>query len=95
MKTTVHTALAAALVATAVIGGASAAFAGGSYYEGVSPTPLFTERAPKAVGSSTLNIRGSEAGYIDRTATGSVYNYDAKPRILQGGEGEYYQGISR
>lgn len=95
MKTTVHTALAAALVATAVLGGASAAFAGGSYYEGINPTPLSTERAPKAVGSTTLNIRGSEAGYIDRTATGSVYNYDAKPRIPQGGEGEYYQGISR
>lgn len=95
MKSTIHTALAAALVATAVLGGASAAFAGGSYYEGISPTPLFTERAPKAAGSSTLNIRGSEAGYVDRTSTGSVNNYDARPRVVQGGEGEYYQGISR
>ncbi len=95
MKTTIHTALAAALVATAVLGGASAAFAGGSYYEGISPMPLFTERGPSAAGSSNLNIRGSEAGYVDRTATGSVSNYSVAPRVVRGGEGEYYQGISR
>ncbi|MEY9781814.1 hypothetical protein [Sinorhizobium fredii] len=92
MKNAVHTALAAALVATAVLGGASAAFAGGSYYEGISPTPLYTERAPKAGDEAAVRRPN---GSIDRTSTGSVSDYAVQPKLVRGGEGEYYQGISR
>ena len=93
MRNAVHTALAAALVATAVLGGASAAFAGGSYYEGISPTPLYTERAPKA-GDESSTVRHAN-GSVDRTSTGSVSDYAVAPKLVRGGEGEYYQGISR
>ncbi len=92
MKNAVHTALAAALVATAVLGGASAAFAGGSYYEGISPTPLYTERAPRAGDESAVRRTN---GSVDRTLTGSVSDYAAQPKLVRGGEGEYYQSISR
>ena len=92
MRNAVHTALAAALVATAVVGGASAAFAGGSYYEGISDKPLFTERAPKAGGEAAVR---HTSGSIDRTSTGSVSDYAVQPKLVRGGEGEYYQGISR
>ncbi|OAP40570.1 hypothetical protein AU381_01265 [Sinorhizobium glycinis] len=92
MRNAVHTALAAALVATAVLGGASAAFAGGSYYEGISDKPLFTERALKA-GDEAAVRRAN--GSIDRTATGSVSDFAVQPKLVRGGEGEYYQGISR
>jgi hypothetical protein len=91
MRNATHTALAAALVATAVLGGASAAFAGGSYYEGISPTPLYTERAPKAGGEAAVRRNGS----VDRTFTGSVADYASQPKLIRGGEGEYYQGLSR
>jgi len=91
MRTAIHTALAAALVATAVLGGASAAFAGGSYYQGISDKPLFTERAPKA----RAGVRHDASGSVDRTATGSVSDYTAQPKVIRGGEGEYYPGISR
>ncbi|HEV7310250.1 hypothetical protein [Ensifer sp.] len=95
MKTAVQTALSAALVATAILGGASAAFAGGSYYEGVSPTPLYTERTPAVTGKSSFTIGSSEAGYVDRNSTGSIASYGVAPKPVQGGEGEYYHGISR
>ncbi|OHV72238.1 hypothetical protein [Ensifer sp. LCM 4579] len=92
MRNAIQTALAAALVATAVLGGATAALAGGSYYEGVSPTPLYTGRTAKADGET---IRYNANGTIDRTATGSVYGYAPQPKAIPGGEGEYYQGLSR
>ena len=95
MKTAIQTALSAALVATAILGGASAAFAGGSYYEGVSPTPLYTERTPAVTGKTSFTIGNSEAGYVDSTRTGSVVNYGVAPKSVIGGEGDYYQGISR
>ncbi|WP_180940632.1 hypothetical protein [Sinorhizobium mexicanum] len=95
MKNAIHTALAAALVATAVLGGASAAFAGGSYYEGVSDKPLFTDRAPKAREASGDAVRGGRNGSLDRTSTGSVSSYGSTPAYVSGGDGEYYQGISR
>ncbi|MDK1489073.1 hypothetical protein QN219_03215 [Sinorhizobium sp. 7-81] len=94
MRNAIHTALAAALVATAVLGGASAAFAGGSYYEGVSDKPLFTDRAPKARSEASA-VRGGYNGSLDRTSTGAVSNYGSRPAVIPGGEGEYYQGISR
>ncbi|ASY62267.1 pirin [Sinorhizobium sojae CCBAU 05684] len=92
MRNAIHSALAAALVAVAVIGGASAAFAGGSYYEGISPSPLYTGRAAKSGGET---VRHNANGTIDRTATGSVYGYARQPKMIPGGEGEYYQGLSR
>ncbi|HXV30090.1 MAG TPA: hypothetical protein VD840_07150 [Sinorhizobium sp.] len=93
MKNAIHTALAAALVATAVIGGASAAFAGGSYYEGVSDKPINMQRVSRT-GNGTAAHYGRN-GAIDRTATGSVSSYASQPKQIQGGEGEYYQGLSR
>lgn len=90
MKNAVHTALAAALVATAILGGASAAFAGGSYYEGISDKPLFTERARKAEA-----VHYGANGSVDRATTGSVSRYAVQPKVVPGGEGEYYQGLSR
>ncbi|AFL49474.1 hypothetical protein ABIE78_004755 [Sinorhizobium fredii] len=92
MRNAVHTALAAALVATAVLGGASAAFAGGSYYEGISDKPLFTEPAPKAGDEAAVRRTN---GSIDRTSTGAVSDYAVQPKPVRGGEGEYYQGVSR
>ncbi len=91
MRNAIHNALAAALVATAVLGGASAAFAGGNYYEGVSDKPLFTDRAPKARAA----VRHDANGSVDRAATGSVSGYTAQPKVIRGGEGEYYPGLSR
>ncbi|WP_026612621.1 hypothetical protein [Ensifer aridi] len=91
MRNAIHTALAATLVATAVLGGASAAFAGGSYYEGVSDKPLYTERAPKAANETAVR---RENGSIDRTPTGSV-GYSSQPKLISGGEGEYYPGLTR
>ncbi|MFD2343755.1 hypothetical protein [Sinorhizobium terangae] len=94
MRNAIHTALAVALVATAVLGGASAAFAGGSYYEGVSDKPLFTDRAPKAREATGAAVRGRN-GSLDRTSTGSVSSFGSQPAYVSGGDGEYYQGISR
>ena len=91
MRNAIHTALAATLVATAVLGGASAALAGGSYYLGVSDKPLYTERAARA-GDQTAVRRAD--GSLDRTSTGSV-GYAPQPKVVSGGEGEYYQGLSR
>ncbi|HEV7310251.1 hypothetical protein [Ensifer sp.] len=72
--------IAAALVATAVIGGASAAIAGGSYYEGVSPAPLFTGRAEASAGTGVAAkatgrgdyYAGVEDQSVDVTATGAI-----------------------
>lgn len=91
MRNAIHTALAAALVATAVLGAASTAFAGGSYYEGVSDKPLFLDRAPKARSEAVLR---RDNGTLDRTSTGAV-DYRSEPRVVRGGEGEYYQGLTR
>lgn len=92
MTNAIQSALAAALVATAVLGGASAAFAGGSYYEGISQTRLYTGRTAKSGGET---VRYNANGTIDRTATGSVDGYARQPKMIPGGEGEYYQGLSR
>ncbi|MDX0957414.1 hypothetical protein [Sinorhizobium medicae] len=91
MRNAIHTALAATLVAAAVLGGASAAFAGGSYYQGVSDKPLYTERASLADREAV--VRRAD-GSLDRTSTGSV-GYASQPKVVSGGEGEYYQGLSR
>ncbi|MGO4621727.1 hypothetical protein AB4Z34_13120 [Ensifer sp. 2YAB10] len=79
--------IAAILVAVAMLGGASAAVAGGSYYEGVSATPLFTGRADASAGtgvSASSTGRGDyyagiEDRSVDATATGAIANSRAKP----------------
>ncbi|WDZ77740.1 hypothetical protein PWG15_04305 [Ensifer adhaerens] len=78
--------IAAILLATATLGGASAAVAGGSYYEGVSSTPLFTGRAEASAGtgvSASSNSRGDyyagvEDKSVDATATGAIASGRAK-----------------
>jgi hypothetical protein len=76
---------AAILVAAAMLGGASAAVAGGSYYEGVSSTPLFTGRAEASAGtgvSATASrgdyYAGIEDRSVDKTATGAIANGGAR-----------------
>ncbi len=76
---------AAILVAAAMLGGASAAVAGGSYDEGVSSTPLFTGRAEASAGtgvSATANrgdyYAGIEDRSVDTTATGAIANGGAR-----------------
>lgn len=76
---------AAILVATAMLGGASAAVAGGSYYEGVSSTPRFTGRAEASAGagvSATASrgdyYAGIEDKTVDTTATGAIASGGAK-----------------
>lgn len=78
--------IAALLVAAATFGGASVALAGGSYYEGVSPGPLFTGRSAASAGTgvsaSTANRGDYYAGLdkkaVDQTATGAIANGRAK-----------------
>ncbi len=66
MRNAIHTALAATLVATAVLGGASAAFAGGSYYQGVSDKPLYTERAARPVTRRPFAVLRLPRPYVHR-----------------------------
>ncbi|MDK1489074.1 hypothetical protein QN219_03220 [Sinorhizobium sp. 7-81] len=74
--------IAALLVAAAVAGGASTASAGGSYYEGVSSTPLFTGRAAASAGTgvsaSTADNGDFYAGVdnksVDAASTGAIAN---------------------
>ncbi len=78
--------IATLLVAAATLAGASTAFAGGSYYEGVSPTPLFTGRAAASAGAgasaSTVDsgdyYAGVENKAVDATATGAIARGQAK-----------------
>ncbi|OCP01388.1 MULTISPECIES: hypothetical protein [unclassified Ensifer] len=80
------TPIAAILVAAAMLGGASAAIAGGSYYEGVSSTPLFTGRAEASAGAGASASSASRGDYyagiddrsVDATATGAITNGHAK-----------------
>lgn len=67
MRNSINAALVAAIVATALLGGASSAFAGGSYYKGVSNKPLFLDRAPKARDAAPLlRAEGSSAARSTR-----------------------------
>ncbi|MGF6172174.1 hypothetical protein [Ensifer sp. 4252] len=78
--------IATILVAAATLAGASAAFAGGSYYEGVSPTPLFTGRAAASAGAGVSAsavdsgdyYAGIENKAVDAAATGAIANGHAK-----------------
>lgn len=78
--------IATLLVAAATLAGTSAAFAGGSYYEGVSSTPLFTGRAAASAGAgasaSTIDggdyYAGIENKSLDGTATGAIASGRAK-----------------
>lgn len=81
--------IAALLIAAATLGGASAAVAGGSYYKGVSPEPLFTGRAAASAGTgvsaSTADrgdyYAGVEGRSVDATATGAIANGHAKALV--------------
>lgn len=72
--------IATLIVAAATFAGVSTAFAGGSYYEGVSSTPLFTGRAAASAGAgvsaSTVDNGDYYAGIanksVDATATGAI-----------------------
>ncbi|MBB4185134.1 hypothetical protein [Sinorhizobium terangae] len=74
--------IAALLVAVAVTGVASTASAGGSYYKGVSSTPLFTGRAAASAGTgvsaSTADNGEFYAGVdnksVDAASTGAIVN---------------------
>ncbi|MNL57454.1 hypothetical protein D3C87_1810200 [compost metagenome] len=78
--------IATLLVAAATFASASAAIAGGSYYEGVSPAPLFTGRAAASAGTgvsaSTVEsgdyYAGIENRSVDAAATGAIANGHAK-----------------
>ncbi|CAN7243521.1 MULTISPECIES: hypothetical protein [Ensifer] len=78
--------IATLLVAAATLAGASTAFAGGSYYEGVSPKPLFTGRADASAGAgvsaNTVDggdyYAGIENKAVDAAATGAIANGNAK-----------------
>ncbi len=53
MSKTINATLAAVVLATSVITGASAAFAGGDYYPGVSDTPIFQGHAKAGSGATS------------------------------------------
>lgn len=78
----------ASLVAVASVG---PALATGSYYEGIDINAK--SRAPSAAkkidGRATGGIRTNAATYGFPNAT------EPRPVIAKGGEGEYYQGLSR
>ncbi len=81
---------AATLVATAVLGGASAAFAGGSYYQGVSDSRSTPNVQREPVTRRPFAVPTAPRPYVP----GSV-GYAPQPKVVSGGEGEYYQGLSR
>lgn len=78
--------IATLLVAAASLAGASAAFAGGSYYEGVSPAPLFTGRAAASAGAGVSASTAESGDYyagienksVDAAATGAIAKGNAK-----------------
>jgi len=90
MKTAIKTTLSALIVASALVSGASSAFAGGSYYEGASSTPD-TRVYPAQSSESRSHSR------IDPVNTGSVWKHSAREQqpVVNGGEGDYYQGAIR
>ncbi|MCA1403259.1 hypothetical protein I6F26_01420 [Ensifer sp. IC3342] len=81
--------IAALLVAVTVTGAASTASAGGSYYEGVSSTPLFTGRAAASAGAgvsaSTADNGDFYAGVdnksVDAASTGAIANGPAAVNV--------------
>jgi len=107
MKTTINTALAALVAASTVFGGASAAFAGGSYYEGANASPIERVELPRTGAAVVVNgvTTGGEGDYyagidrvaVDNISTGSIANgvSGATPAVQSGGEGEYYPGLNR
>ncbi len=87
MTTTIKTTLSAILLASALVGGASSAFAGGSYYEGASSTP----------DTRVYKHETRSDNRIDPVNTGSIWKNSAQEQqpAVNGGEGDYYQGAIR
>ncbi|WP_026619212.1 hypothetical protein M728_000886 [Ensifer sp. WSM1721] len=84
--------IAALLVATAFVGGASTANAGGSYYEGASSAPLFTGRAAASAGTGVSAGTADRGDYyagvdnksVDATATGAIAGGSTAVKLLGG-----------
>ncbi|WP_081158034.1 hypothetical protein [Ensifer aridi] len=84
--------IAVLLVVTAFVGGASTANAGGSYYEGVSSTPLFTGRAAASAGTGVSAGTADRGDYyagvdnksVDATATGAIAGGSTAVKLLGG-----------
>ncbi len=99
MSKTINATLAAVVLATSVITGASAAFAGGDYYPGVSDTPIFQGHAKAGSGATILANNGGDGTYyqgvsrdpVDNVATGSIVKGPAPKAVIN--NGDYYKGI--
>jgi hypothetical protein len=100
MSKTINATLAALVLTASVITGASTAFAGGDYYQGVTATPMFTASATVGAGSnaSLKPNNGGDGTYyqgvsrdpVDNVATGSIVKDKAVKSPFQ--PGDYYQG---
>ncbi|MDO9416263.1 hypothetical protein [Pararhizobium sp.] len=103
MKNHITSKIAAVLLASAVLGGASGAFAGGDYYQGASQTPIVQGQGVATSGVvATVNNGGDGTYYvgasrdpIDTISTGSIARDSNLPAVPTGGDGTYYQGVSR
>ncbi len=93
--------IASLIVAAVAFGSASSAFAGGSYYEGVSPEPFIQGRAVTTAGTAaTVNNGGNGTYYqgvsrdpVDNVSTGSIVKGAAPQSVVN--NGDYYTGLSR
>ncbi len=104
MSKTINAALAALVLTTSVVTGASAAFASGDYYPGVSETPIVKAQAQAdtgaKVGARLAGIEGGDGAYykgvahgrVDTMATGSIKKSNSIQPVFN--KGDYYQGVS-
>ncbi|MDO9416265.1 hypothetical protein [Pararhizobium sp.] len=103
MTHSINSKIAAVLLASAVLGGASSAFAGGSYYQGVSETPIVQGQGLATSGVVAAVNKGGDGDYyvgasrdsIDAISTGSIARDVSAPVVQSGGDGTYYQGVNR
>ncbi|WP_377295113.1 hypothetical protein [Rhizobium sp. SG2393] len=99
MSKTINAALAALVLTTSVITGASAAFASGDYYSGASDTPIFQGQAKAGSGATLAANNGGDGTYyqgvsrdpVDTVATGSIVKGKAPQAPVN--KGDYYQGV--
>ncbi|SIQ59690.1 hypothetical protein SAMN05880582_102246 [Rhizobium sp. RU20A] len=93
--------IASLIVAAVAFGSASSAFAGGNYYEGVSPAQLFQGSGSASAGTVAAVNNGGDGTYyagasrtgIDSVATGSIVKGAAPQSAIE--NGDYYPGLSR
>ncbi|MDO9416264.1 hypothetical protein [Pararhizobium sp.] len=103
MTHSINSKIAAILVASAVLGGASSAFAEGDYYPGVSQTPIVQGKGIATSGVVAKVNNGGDGSYyagvsrdpIDNISTGSIARDGQAPVVQSGGDGTYYQGVAR